>query len=75
MEKAIEPEPKEQDNSEKVLTVLNALKNIFENDLIDFESIKDQLPEMTEEELQNELDKLYYAGDIDQPRPNKYKII
>jgi hypothetical protein len=84
LEKATEPEPQEtqepepqqeQDNSEKVLNVLTALKNIFGNDLIDFESIRDQLPEMTEEEIQDELDKLYRAGDIDQPRPNKYRII
>ena len=87
LEKATEPEPQENEpeqqntptepknNSEKVLNVLTALKNIFGNDLIDFDSIKDQLPELSEQELQNELDKLYYTGDIDQPRPNKYRVL
>ena len=69
------PAEKPKNNTEKVINTIRTLKNIFGNDLIDFESIKEQIQDMTEEEIQDELDKLKYIGDIDQPRPNKYRII
>ena len=57
------------------MNTLKKLKKIFENDLIDFESIKEQLPEITEEELEGELHKLYREGYIDLPKPGKYRLI
>ena len=74
-EETQEPEPQGQDNTEKVRNTIYALQNIFGNDLIDFYSIKEQIQNMTDEEIEQELNKLKYIGEIDEPKPYKYRII
>jgi len=67
----------EREKLDKVLNTIKELSNDNPDVLVDFERILDFVEEkgINEKELERLLDKLKKLGDIDEPRPRRYRLI
>ena len=64
----------DEDIINELLTTMQALQNIMGGKAISFKQIKENISNMTDDELFEAINKLKWRGDIDEPKPNYYKV-